>query len=160
MEGIRDCLEQVRKRQASIVTSVITYTEITSAKVPVGVDDLFEELMQRPNCVKIGVDMRIAKLARSLRNHYLDRPDEYKESTLSQPDSIHVATAIFYKVTEFHTFDERDAPYAKALGLLPLSGNVGGYNLRICRPPEDRQGNLDLAKQPETPSTEDLKLPK
>ncbi len=67
MEGIHDCLERVKKRQISIMTSVITYTEITTLKIPAGVETMLEEVMQRPNCAKIGVDMRVAKLARDLR---------------------------------------------------------------------------------------------
>lgn len=144
MEGIRDCIERVKKRQISIVTSVLTYTEITVAKVPAGADNLFEEVMQRPNCGKIGVDMRIARLARDLRNYYLLKPTQYGGKTLTAPDSIHLATAILYKITEFHTFDGRDQNKYQSLGLIPLNGDVGGHRLTICKPPEDRQANLIL----------------
>lgn len=146
MEGIHDCLERVKKRQISIMTSVITYTEITSLKLPAGVETMLEEVMQRPNCAKIGVDMRVAKLARDLRNYYLAKSDIYGGKTIATPDALHLATAILYKANEFHTFDEKDQPKYKSLGLLRLSGDVGGHNLVICKPPEDKQGSLLFAQ--------------
>jgi hypothetical protein len=61
--------------------------------------------------------------------------------TLSVPDAIHLATAIQYRVDEFHTFDgEGNSRY---LGLLPLSGNVGGHKLTICKP-KARNPQFDL----------------
>lgn len=142
MEGIHDCLERVKKRQISIMTSVVTYTEITTLKIPAGVETMLEEVMQRPNCAKIGVDMRVAKLARDLRNYYLARPDTYGGKTIATPDALHLATAILYRANEFHTFDEKDQPKYNSLGLLRLSGDVGGHNLVICKPPEDKQASL------------------
>jgi Predicted nucleic acid-binding protein, contains PIN domain len=142
LEGIHDCLEQLKKRQISLMTSVLTYTEITSLKIPAGVETLFDEVMQRPNCAKIGVDMRVAKLARDLRNYYLAKPDEFQGKTLTAPDAIHLATAILYRASEFHTFDGNNNNKYQSLGLLPLSGNVGGHNLIIRKPPEDKQSSL------------------
>jgi hypothetical protein len=39
--------------------------------------------------------------------------------------SFHLATAIVYRVDEFHTFDSGGS--GKSLGLLSVSGNVGGH---------------------------------
>lgn len=47
-----------------------------------------------------------------------------------------------YRANEFHTFDEKDQPKYNSLGLLRLSGDVGGHNLVICKPPEDKQASL------------------
>jgi len=142
MEGIHDCLERLKKRQINIMTSVITYTEITSLKVPAGVDTMLEEVLQRPNCAKIGVDMRVAKLARDLRNYYLEKPDKYSGKTLNVPDSLHLATAILYRAQEFHTFDETNNSKYQTIGLLQLNGDVGGHKLTICKPPENDQSSL------------------
>lgn len=60
----------LKKRQILIMTSVVTYTEITTLKIPAGVETMLEEVMQRPNCAKISIDMRVAKLARDLRNYW------------------------------------------------------------------------------------------
>lgn len=142
MEGIHDCLERLKKRQISIMTSVITYTEITSLKIPAGVETMLEEVLQRPNCAKLGVDMRVAKLARDLRNYYLDKTSQYSGKTLNVPDSIHLATAILYRANEFHTFDGKDNIKYQTIGLLQLNGNVGGHKIAICKPPQDEQPSL------------------
>jgi predicted nucleic acid-binding protein len=142
MDAIADMLDRFKKRQVSLITSVITTTEISIAKIPAGVDGLLEDVMQRPNFTRLSVDIRVAKLARDLRNWYLAREPEYGGKTLSVPDSLHVATAILYRVNEFHTFDGKDSPKQNALGLLPLSGDVGGYPLIITKPPIPNQSSL------------------
>jgi transposase-like protein len=58
---------------------------------------------------------------------------------------IHLATGILYRVDEFHTFDEMGS--SKSLGLIPLSGNVGGHRLKICKP-EARNPQLDFKGPP------------
>jgi len=68
------------------------------------------------------------QIAHDLRNHYAMLGGK----TLSSPDAIHLTTAILYRVDEFHTFDEDGS--SGSLGLNPLSGNVGGHRLTICKP--------------------------
>jgi hypothetical protein len=145
MEGVEDHLARFRRREISLMTSVLTVTEISVAKVPAGTERLFDEAMQRPNFTRISVDIRIAQLARELRNYYLVRP-EYKGSTISVPDSLHLATAIIYRADEFHTFDMHNDGKSKALGLIPLSGDVGGHNLKICKPAVPPQMPLGLGE--------------
>ncbi len=54
--------------------------------------------------------------------------------SLSVPGAIHLATAIHYGATEFHTFDGKRKPGRNPGGLLTLDGNVGGHRLKICIP--------------------------
>jgi len=89
------------------------------------------------------MDTKVAAMAHDIRDHYMARSAEFGGKTLSAPDSIHLATAILYRVTEFHTFDGDGS--SKSLGLLPLSGNVGGNRLIICKP-QARNPLLDLRK--------------
>jgi len=144
MDAIEKCLESFRRRELSLMTSVLTITEITVAKIPAGVEEQLDELMRRPNFTRIAADIRVAKLARDIRNYYLIREDKYGGKTITVPDSLHLATAILYRANEFHTFDKNDSPKYNALGLLPLSGDVGGHNLVICKPPVPSQMNLGL----------------
>lgn len=134
MDAVTDCLERFKKRELSLVTSVLTITEITVAKIPAGTETLLYEVMQRPNFTKLAVDIRIAKLALDLRNYYLNK-NGFNGKTLTVPDSLHLASAILYRATEFHTFDEKNSNKNNALGLLPLNGDVGGHRLTICKPP-------------------------
>ena len=144
MDAILDCLNKFKKREIHLMTSVLTITEITVVKTPAGTDTLLEEVMQRPNFSKVSVDIRVAKLARDMRNYYLVRKTEFGGKTLTVPDSLHLATAILYRADEFHTFDQNNDPKYNSLGLLPLSGNVAGHDLRICAPPIAQQLGLQL----------------
>ena len=144
MDAIQDCLKRFKSRESSLMTSVLTITQITVAKIPAGVETQLEELMKRPTFTQIAADIRVAKLARDLRNYYLIHDTQYGGKTVTVPDALHLATAILYRATEFHTFDENDSPKYNALGLLPLSGDVAGHNLVICKPPIPSQMNLGL----------------
>ena len=89
------------------------------------------------------MDVKIAQVAHDLRNYYSANRDKFGGKILSTADAIHLATAIIYRVTEFHTFDQDGD--AKHLGLLPLSGDVAGNRLIICKPQAKNPG-LDLRK--------------
>jgi predicted nucleic acid-binding protein len=141
MDGVREVIERSKRREVRIVTSVLTKVEVLSGSIPVGIDTLFAGLMKRIH--PLSMDTKIAQVAHDLRNYYSLNRDKYGGKILSTPDAVHLATAILYRVTEFHTFD-RDGD-AKNLGLLPLSGDVGGNRLIICKP-QARNPQLDLRK--------------
>jgi predicted nucleic acid-binding protein len=141
MDGVREIIERSKRREVKIVTSVLTKVEVLSGKIPVGMDSLFSGLMKRIH--PLSMDIKIAQMAHDLRNHYTEKRDLYGGKTLSTPDAIHLATAIIYRANEFHTFDQDGD--AKHLGLLPLSGDVGGNRLIICKP-QARNPQLDLRK--------------
>jgi predicted nucleic acid-binding protein len=141
MDGVREVIDRSKRRDAKIVTSVLTSVEVLQCKLPAGMETLFNGLMKR--LTRFSVDSKVAAVAHDLRNYYSAKPGEFDNKTLSTPDAIHLATAIMYRVTEFHTFDKDGS--AKSLGLLPLSGNVGGNRLTICKP-EARNPGLDLRK--------------
>jgi predicted nucleic acid-binding protein len=146
MDGVREVIARSKRRECKLVTSVITSIEVLACRLPAGVDHLFLGLMKRIN--KVGVDSKIAQLAHDLRNHYRSRETEFGGKTLGTPDAIHLATAILCRADEFHTFD-RDGS-KQSLGLLPLSGNVAGHRITICKP-QARNPELDLGKpQPKT----------
>lgn len=129
MDGVREIIQRVKRRDAKVMTSVLTNVEVLSSKVPAGTDTLFRGLMKRLN--RVSMDIRVADLAHDLCNHY-----SLLGRKLKAPDSIHLATAITYRAIEFHTFDD---------GLLALSGNVGGHKLIVCKP-EAKNPQLDLRK--------------
>lgn len=141
MDGVREVMERFRKREAMIMTSVLTTTEMLQCKLPAGVERLISGLMKRLQ--QKGMDIKIAQLAHDLRDYYSRRAAEFDGKTLSVPDAIHLATAIFYRADEFHTFDSSNG--RKSLGLLPLSGNVAGHGLMICKPIA-KSPQLDLGK--------------
>jgi predicted nucleic acid-binding protein len=139
MDGVREIIERSKRKEVRIVTSVLTKVEVLSGRMPVGMDTLFSGLMKRIH--PLSMDIKIAQVAHDLRDYYSNNRAQYGGKMLGTPDAVHLATAILYRVTEFHTFDNDGD--AKTLGLLPLSGNVGGNRLTICKP-QARNPQLDL----------------
>jgi len=132
-------LARFKRREVGLMTSTVMLIEASAAKIQAPLFAQPEEAMQLPNFSRISVDIQIAKLARNLRDYYAQRPEKYRGLNLSVPDAIHVASAIHYRATEMHTFDKKDKPKFETLGLIPLSGDVAGYNLTICHPPAPKQ---------------------
>jgi predicted nucleic acid-binding protein len=143
MAGVREVIARSKRREVTIATSVITTTEALESSLPAGMDTLFFGVLRRTQ--QIGVDSKIARLAHDLRNWYATRAAEFNNKTLGVADALHLATAIIYRADEFHTFDRRNRQ--NTLGLLPLSGNVGGNDLKICKPIA-RNLELDLRRPP------------
>jgi predicted nucleic acid-binding protein len=149
MDGVREIIQRHKRREVKIVTSVLTMVEVLECKLPAGMETLFTGLMKRLD-QRIGIDSKVASLAHDLRNYYSTRSTEFDGKTLATPDAIHLASAILNRVTEFHTFD--DGGKGKSLGLLPLSGNVAGHKLTICKP-QAKNPSLDLRKPPRQQAT-------
>ncbi len=133
MDGVREIIECSQRRDCRIITSVITSVEVLQATIPAGVDTLFHGLMRRIS--RVGVDTKVAQLAHDIRNHYQVSGSGKK---LKTPDALHLATAILHRADEFHTFDADD--------LIPLSGNVAGHKLTICKP-KATSPQLDLRQR-------------
>jgi predicted nucleic acid-binding protein len=121
MDGVREVIERSKRREARIITSVLTSVEVLSAKMPTGMDTLFKGMMKRVN--QISMDIKVANLAHDIRNEYVKSGGK----TVSTPDAIHLSTAILYRATEFHTFDSDGS--RGSLGLLQLTGDVAGNKL-------------------------------
>lgn len=141
MDGVRELIELSRRREIRLMTSTLTSVEVLSSKIPAGFDNLFKNLLKRIN--RVSVDIKVAAIAHDLRDFYVSRQAEFGNKTLSTPDAIHLATAILFRADEFHTFDDKGS--SKSLGLIPLSGNVAGNRLTICRPVATRP-QLDLRR--------------
>ncbi len=142
MDGVREVIERFKKREVKIITSVLTNVEVLQSRLPVGMERLFVDFMKRIS--KLGMDTKVASLAHDIRDYYMRNASQYDGKTLSTPDAIHLATAILYRANEFHTFDDGGSS-SKSIGLIKLSGNVGGNRLKICKP-EAKNPQLDLRK--------------
>jgi predicted nucleic acid-binding protein len=129
MDGVRDIIQRMKRRDAKVITSVLTTVEVLEARLPAGIESAFKELLKRIN--RQSMDIRVASLAHDLRNYYVK-----SGRSLKTPDAIHLATAIHYRVDEFHTFDDQ---------LLSMSGDVGGHRLTVCKP-DTKAPQLDLRK--------------
>jgi len=130
MDGVREVIDRTKRREAKIMTSVLALVEVLSGRIPAGMDTLFKGMMKRVN--QVSMDGKVASLAHDIRNYAATSGSK----VMATPDAIHLATAILYRVNEFHTFDD---------ALLQLSGNVAGHRLTICKP-EAKRPQLDLRK--------------
>ena len=141
MDNLRGCVELVEANQAHVITSALTFAEITRSRCSDKAIEMFEGILRRQNATVVNVDVKVARLASDIRGYYLDRKDEHGLG-LCTPDAIHLATALLYKADEFHTFDERNG--RGSLGLLGLDGNIAGRPLRVLKPLASNQPSLDL----------------
>lgn len=141
MDGVREMIDRVKRRQAKIITSTLTSVEVLQSKLPAGLERVFNDFMKR--IPRISMDSKIAGVAHDIRDYYQQNKNQNGGKLLTSPDAIHLATAILYRVTEFHTFDDGKSGSSKNLGLLGLSGDVGGHRLTICKPQAKNPG-LDL----------------
>ena len=131
MAGIRELVLQIHENKARLITSVITHTEVLRSRLNPSAIKVWENVFKRRNVVQATADQRVTRLSSEIRDYYQKFKDISGLRTLSSTDSIHLATAILYKVDCFYTFDEKGI---KGRGLIPLSGNVAGYRLIICKP--------------------------
>jgi len=134
MDGVNDIAEAIHKNHYILLTSVITDTEILESTLTEEAKAKFHGLFKRRNCQMVNTDHRITRLSSDIRDYYHQQKAIDGLPDLSTPDAIHLGTAIHYKAKELHTFDERNDP-KKRRALIPLSGNVAGHNLMICKPP-------------------------
>lgn len=139
MDGVRDFLERGKRGEILILTSVLTLTEVLEASIPSATSDALQDLFRRRSFRLLNINRPIAALAAELRRSFRD-----KGAKLATPDAIHLASAIQYDVTAFHTFDNGGS--SKSVGLLELDGDVAGHKLRICKPLGQQQ-SLDLRSE-------------
>jgi hypothetical protein len=85
------------------------------------------------NVVVAPADDPVMQLAGELCEYYDKQKLIDKGPPLCLPDAIHLATAIIYEAKAFHTFDQKGS--SRCRGLIPLSGNVAGHKLVVCKPP-------------------------
>ena len=116
-----------------LVTSVVTRMEILRSTLTKEQNGKYDLLFKRKSFQEMPIDKRVVAMAHDLRDFYQQQKAKDGLATLTTPDSIHLATAIVWKVECFYTFDAKDKA-KKARALLPLNGNVAGHNLTIQKP--------------------------
>ena len=133
MAGLAEVVEMVERGHATIMTSVLWRAEVL---------DMHLTQMQRRQLVatfddqrisELQIDSRIMDLASQIRNFQKNSKKKDIIKNIKVPDAIHLASAIHYDATEFHTFDGARSGKNTA-GLLTLNGNVAGHRLKICCP--------------------------
>lgn len=138
IEGIQEQVEQFERDEIFLATSVLSLTEMLDLqnKLSAAGQRKFQGFFRHPKLVRIAADLRVAELARDLRDYYFLQHQQDGLPTIELGDAIHLASALHLRVNRFMTFDERDSknPKHPRRGLINLSGNVAGHKLKIERP--------------------------
>lgn len=127
LSGLNDVLNLIVKKKANLIISTICDIELLPSKMSKDERKKLHDFLKHRNIMKVPTSEPITELATEIRDYY-----SKKSEKLSVPDCINLATAIIYKVDEFHTYDE--GRKSKDIGLLSLNGNVANHVLKICKP--------------------------
>lgn len=144
MDGVSETLHQVEAGNAVICTSVLWRAEVLNSTLSTDQKNLISLAFQGQRIQQIAVNFRIMELAMEIRDYHKRNPAKDVIHNISTPDAIHLASAIYSEVDEFHTFDGKKKSGAKAK-LLTLDGNVAGHRLRVCTPRPNPQQHFSLA---------------
>lgn len=133
MDGLAEVVEMVERGSAVLITSVLWRAEVLDLNMSKSQRQKLEQIFDGRSFIELSIDGRILDLAAEIRT--VQRASKKKDGlkNIRTPDAIHLATAIHYEATEFHTFDGKRSG-ANVGGLLNLDGNVAGHRLKICVP--------------------------
>jgi predicted nucleic acid-binding protein len=157
MAGLNSAVVDLQRGRATVLTSVVTRTEIRQIAITRDHLKTFEGLFDGgPKFRSVDVTPAIADLAGQIRLHYLQQSKRDGRPPLQLPDALHIATALIHEAAVLHTFDEADNKKNKSRGLISLNGEeVAGYRLRIEKPSSlDGQTSLDLRPERELSEAE------
>lgn len=141
MDGVNFIAHEIHDNHVILITSVVTKGEVLESTLDKRGLILWDSFFKRKNAREVVADGRIMQLTHDIRDYYQQRKIADGLPTLTLPDATHLATAIIYGATEFHTFDENDIPKRRR-AILPLNGNVAGHPLKICKPPLPKEPYL------------------
>jgi len=131
MEAVTAIASENDDSKCIIAVSSIVRVEVLESKMPKKAGQTFIDFLDRQYVVDQNPNHAILNIAHNIRDYYQKDPKYQKTVTL--PDAIHLATAIYLKADEFHTFDGHGKK-DKGIGLLRLNGSVAGHSLKIVSP--------------------------
>lgn len=144
MAGLAEVVDLVDRGKAILMTSVLWRAEVLDAQFSASQRKVLEEAFSSNLIVELAIDTRVMQLTGEIRNfHRANKVNKATIGNIRTPDAIHLASAIHYGATEFHTFDGKKSKGGNSAGLITLNGNVAGRVLKICTPMAD-QLNLNF----------------
>ena len=133
MAGLAEVVDMVDRGKAVLMTSVLWRAEVLDSSLTKTQKKRLENAFDGRSIIELSIDSRVMELTGEIRNFHSTSKKKDAMKNIRVPDAIHLATAILYEATEFHTFDGARSGSNKG-GLLTLDGNVAGHRLRICAP--------------------------
>lgn len=149
MSGLAEVVEMVDRGKAILMTSVLWRAEVLNASLTKAQRRRLEEAFDGRSVVELQIDSRVMALAGEIRDFHRKSTKKNALKNIRVPDAIHLASAIHYEATEFHTFDGAKNG-GQAAQLMLLDGNVAGHRLKICTPKaEQLRLEFPVADDPE-----------
>jgi predicted nucleic acid-binding protein len=133
MDGLAEVVEMVERGDAVLMTSVLWRAEVVDLELRPAQRNRLEAAFDGRSVIELSIDGRVLDLASEIRAYHRAAKKKDALKNVRVPDAIHLATAIHYDATEFHTFDGSRSGHNRG-GLLTLDGNVAGHRLKICAP--------------------------
>ncbi|HVZ46269.1 MAG TPA: PIN domain-containing protein [Ramlibacter sp.] len=133
MAGLAEVIDMVDRGKAIIITSVLWRAEVLNGDMTPAQRKRLDEAFDPRALVELDINGRVMALAGEIRDFQRNSKKKDVMKNIRVPDAIHLASAIYYEATEFHTFDGASAGSQKGK-LLTLDGNVAGHRLKICTP--------------------------
>jgi predicted nucleic acid-binding protein len=133
MDGLAEVIEMVERGAAVLMTSVLWRAEVLELKLSRSQRRRLEESFDGRSFIELSIDGRVLDLASEIRGFHKISKKKDTLKNIRTPDAIHLATAIQYDATEFHTFDGARSGKNPG-GLISLNGNVANHRLKICTP--------------------------
>ncbi len=133
MDGLAEVVEMVERGDAVLMTSVLWRAEVLDLGLTKGQRARLDATFDGRSFIELQIDGRVLDLTSEIRS--IQKASKKKDvlKNIRVPDAIHLASAIQYEATEFHTFDGARTGKNHG-GLLTLNGDVAGHRLRICVP--------------------------
>jgi predicted nucleic acid-binding protein len=141
--AIQRLLADNKGKQNRLVTSVITHVEVLPKKLTLNDETKEAQYWSYYDgkwFLDIEASRQVVSLARMIKDYYFVQAsgDQLKDKIMSTGDALHLATAIIYKVDEFHTRDgNRKGGNVPLIGLPESSPNgkiCGQWPLKILSP--------------------------
>lgn len=123
----------VDRGKAILMTSVLWRAEVLDSSISDTQKKRLEAAFDGRAIIELAIDSRVMALAGEIRSFQRGTKKKDVMQNVRVPDAIHLASAIHYDATEFHTFDGA-RPGKQPGGLFTLDGNVAGHRLKICAP--------------------------
>ena len=133
MSGLAEVVEMVERGHAVLMTSVLWRAEVLDLHLTPMQKRRLDAAFDGQSFLELQIDSRIMDLTSHIRSFHRASKKKDAIKQVSVPDAIHLASAIHYNASEFHTFDGKRVGKNPG-GLLTLSGNVAGHRLKICSP--------------------------
>lgn len=133
MSGLAEVVEMVERGRAVLMTSVLWRAEVLDLRLTPMQRRRLDATFDGQSVLELQIDSRIMDLSSQIRSYHLASKKKDTIKNVTVPDAIHLASAIHYEASAFHTFDGARAGKNPG-GLLTLNGNVAGHRLKICTP--------------------------